>query len=193
MTSPAFLLKLIKVLSAVLILGLAAGCATRNELPDGAGSKAILAGHDPVTYHTGARPERGNPTINTRWDGGTYYFANEANRELFLKSPQRYAPEYGGYCANGAPYSVMLGGAHDAYKIVDGRLYMFSGPGSLATWAMDERKNIELGDQYWKTEMKDTSSAFVHSWWRVIFAKVPHYKTGKELNAELAARQAKKN
>ena len=175
---------------ALLALG---GCATRNALPDGGGGKAILAGYDPVSYHQNPRPVRGDPAINAQWDGGLYYFASAANRDLFTKSPERYAPAYGGFCANGAPYSVLLGGGPDAYKIVDGRLYMFSDPGSLATWAMDEKRNIELGDGYWASEMKDVSSAWAHSWWRILVAKVPHYKTGKELNAELAARQAKKN
>jgi YHS domain-containing protein len=189
MSIPA-LYRWLVIAAALLALG---GCATRNALPDGAGGKAILAGYDPVSYHQGPTPVRGDPKINTQWDAGTYYFANAANRDLFMKNPDRYAPAYGGFCANGAPYSVMLGGGPDAYKIVDGRSYFFSGPGSLATWAMDEKRNIELGDQYWKTEMKDVSSAWLHSWWRVLVAKVPHYKTGKELNAELAARQGKKN
>lgn len=183
----------LKLMALALLVTLGAGCATRNSLPDGAGGKAILAGNDPVSYHTGSKPLKGDPTINTVWDGGTYYFANAANRELFVKSPDKYAPQYGGFCANGAPYSVLLGGGPDAYKIVDGRLYMFSGQNSLNYWAMDEKKNIELGDHYWKTEMKDVSSAWLHSWWRILFAKVPHYKTGKEQAAEWDARQTKKN
>lgn len=174
----------------MMLLG---GCATRNALPDGAGGKAILAGNDPVSYHTSAKPVRGDPKFTATWDGGTYYFSNAANRDLFTKAPEKYAPQYGGYCANGAPYSILLGGGADAYKIVDGRLYMFSGPDSLKYWEMDEKRNIERGDEYWRTELKDTSSAFVHSWWRVLVAKVPHYKTGKELVAEWDARQAKKN
>lgn len=182
--------KLSRLLSIGIALVALAGCATRNALPDGAGGKAILAGNDPVSYHTAAKPVRGDPTINTQWDGGTYYFANAANRDLFVKNPERYAPQYGGFCANGAPFSVLLGGGPDAYKIVDGRLYMFSGQGSLNYWAMNEKRNIELGDNYWKTEMKDVSSASFHSWWRILVAKVPHYQTGKEQAAEWQARQA---
>ena len=169
----------------------ASGCATRNALPDGAGGKAILAGNDPVSYYSGAKPVRGDPAFNAQWDGGVYYFANATNRDQFIKNPERYAPQYGGYCANGAPFSILLGGGADAYKVVDGRLYMFSGQNSLNYWAMDERRNIELGDKYWQTELKDVSSAWFHSWWRILVAKVPHYMTGKEQAAEWQKRQGK--
>ncbi len=184
-------LQLSRLLFLLAVIALASGCATRHNLPDGMGGKAILAGNDPVSYHTAPKPVKGDPKISSEWDGGTYYFANAANRELFTKSPEKYAPQYGGFCANGAPYSVLLGGGPDAYKIVDGRLYMFSSQTSLNYWAMDEKKNIELGDHYWKTEMKDVSSAWLHSWWRILANKVPHYKTGKEQAAEWDARQGK--
>jgi YHS domain-containing protein len=178
------------VVGTLLVLG--SGCATRNMLSDGAGGKAMLAGNDPVSYHIGASPVKGDPKITADWDGGTYRFASAANRDLFTKAPEKYAPQYGGYCGNGAPYSILLGGGASAYKIVDGRLFMFSGPDSLKYWEMDEKKNLELGDGYWKTEMSNISSAFFHSYWRIFF-KVPHYKTGKELAAEWQTRQAKKS
>ncbi len=179
-----------RVIIALLIFACISGCATRHNLPDSAGGKAILAGFDPVSYHTGPAPLRGDPKHSAEWDGGTYYFASAANRDLFVKSPERYAPQYGGFCANGAPFGILLGGGANAYKIVDGRLYMFSGQNSLNYWAMDEKKNIELGDQYWRTELKDVTSAWLHSWWRILVARVPHYKTGKEQAAEWQARQA---
>ena len=175
----------------VAAIALAAGaCATRNMLNDGTGAKAMLAGNDPVSYHTGASPVRGNPAITAQWDSGSYRFASEANRTEFLKAPARYAPAYGGYCANGAPYSILLGGGAEAYKIVDNKLYMFSGPDSRKYWEMDQARNIKLGDEYWQSELKDTSSAFVQSYRRILF-KVPHYKTGKDLEAEWQARQKK--
>jgi YHS domain-containing protein len=176
---------------ALIVVG-ASGCATRNVLPDGTGGSAMLAGNDPVSYHTQPQPVRGNPAITAEWDGGTYRFANEANRALFVKEPAKYAPQYGGWCANGAPYSILLGGGANAYKIVNGRLYMFSGPDSKKYWEMDEARNIQRGDQYWETEMKHVASARLHSYRRILF-KVPHYKTGKELEAEWQTRQARKS
>ncbi|MFM9883112.1 MAG: YHS domain-containing (seleno)protein [Burkholderiales bacterium] len=182
--------RVLRIFTTVLIALATGACATRNMLPDGAGAKAMLGGNDPVSYQTGPSPARGDPAITAEWDGGLYRFTNVSNRAEFLKSPGRYAPQYGGYCANGAPYSILLGGSADTYKVVDDRLFMFSGPDSKKYWEMDQARNMKLGDEYWASEMKDTSSAFVHSYRRILF-KVPHYKTGKELEAEWQARQKK--
>ncbi len=184
--------RMTRLFIAASLVVLASGCATRNMLNDGSGGKAMLAGNDPVSYHTGPAPIKGDPAITAAWDGGTYRFANADNRDLFTKSPEKYAPQYGGYCANGAPYSILLGGGASTYKIVDGRLFMFSGPDSLKYWEMDEKRNLELGEKYWRDELNNTSSAFFHSWWRVLAAKVPHYKSGKELEAEWQTKQTKK-
>lgn len=180
-----------RVAFVVVALALLGGCATRNQLSDGSGATVMLAGNDPVSYHTGPAPQRGDPAFTADWDGGTYRFVSAANRDLFVKSPERYAPQYGGFCSNGAPYSILLGGSATTYKIVDNRLFMFSDPNSRKYWEMDQAKNIELGDTYWRTEMKDTWSAKLHSYRRIVF-KVPHYKTGKQLEDEWQARQAKK-
>ncbi len=179
----------IRLISVLVLAGFAGACTTRNMLPDAAGTKAMLAGNDPMSYHAG-KPVPGTTAITTEWDGGQYRFASEASRTEFLKAPQKYAPQYGGYCSNGAPYSIMLGGSATTYKIVGGRLFMFSDPTSRKYWEMDEAKNVQLGDQYWSSEMKDAWSASVHSYRRILF-KVPHYKSGKELEAEWQARQKK--
>ncbi|MGF1448704.1 MAG: YHS domain-containing (seleno)protein [Opitutales bacterium] len=84
-----------------------------------------LSGYDPVTYFESEKPARGNKSITTEHQGVTYRFANEANRETFLKDPAKFEPAYGGWCA----YAVVKGGKTSPdpkrYKIVDGRLLLF--------------------------------------------------------------------
>ena len=176
-----------------ILLALAAlsGCSNRFYTPDSVDSTLMLDGNDPVSYQTQAQPTKGDPAIKIAHDGGMYRFANAANRDTFVKNPSKYAPQYGGFCSNGAPYSIMLGGSTNTYKVVDGRLFMFSGPDSRKYWEMDERRNLELGDQYWKDEMSQASNAKVQSYKRIIF-KVPHYKSGKDLEDAWQARQPKK-
>ena len=87
-------------------------------------------------------------------------------------------------------YAIPLGGNHDNFKIVDGRLFMFGGENSKKYWEMDQKRNLELGDNYWKTEAQG-SIPRIQSWKRLLF-KVPHYKTNRELAAEWEARQVKK-
>jgi YHS domain-containing protein len=184
--------RLFKVFIAIAAALAISGCANRFYTPDSADSTLMLGGNDPVSYQTGAAPVKGDPTIKAMHDGGTYRFANAANRDTFTKSPARYAPQYGGYCSNGAPYSILMGGSADTYKVVNDRLFMFSGPQTKRYFEMDEAKNIQLADQYWESEMKGASSARFHSYYRIMF-KVPHWKTGPQLEAELQSRQGKKN
>lgn len=175
------------LLVVTLILG---GCASRNMLPAGAAGKAMLAGNDPISYHTQSAPAKGDPKINATWDGGLYFFVNEANRDLFAKTPEKYAPQYGGYCSNGAPYAIMMGGTADNYKLVNGRLFMFGDANARRYWEMDQVENIRLGDHFWETEMKEAVNATWQSYKRIIF-KVPHYKGYEQLEAQWQARPKK--
>lgn len=59
----------------------------------------ILKGFDPVSYFNDKEPQKGNDKIRTTYEGATYLFANEKNKEEFLKNPAKYAPAYGGWCA----------------------------------------------------------------------------------------------
>lgn len=176
-----------KFILALLALVILAGCATHNTVKDSADSALMLKGNDPVSYFTQPRPLKGDPAIKTEHEGMTYRFASEANKAEFLLDPKHYAPQYAGFCSNGAAYAILLGGDADVYKIVDDRLFVFGEGRSRTYWEMDERKNIELGDKYWENEMKGTPWRY-QTVKRLLFP-VPHYKTGKELADELARRQ----
>ena len=177
------------ILIAALLLTLV-GCATHNTVSDGADSRLMLKGHDPVAYFTVGKPVPGRPDVKMDHEGVTYRFASEANREQFRAAPDKFKPQFNGFCSNGLVYAIPLGGNHDTFKIVNGRLFMFGGEGSKKYWEMDETRHIALGDQYWKSEVEG-SIPRLQSWKRLVF-KVPHYKTNRELAAEWEARHGKK-
>ncbi len=177
-------------IGALLLAVAAAGCATHNTVSDGDDRNLMLKGHDPVAYFTLNNPAPGSPAIKAEHEGVTYRFMSEENRALFVKNPDKYKPQYNGFCANGAVYAIPLGGNHDAFKIVDGRLFMFGGGNSKKYFEMDQERNLKLADNYWRTEMQG-SAARPQAWKRLVF-KVPHYKTNRELAAEWEARQVKK-
>ena len=176
------------MLVAALLLALA-GCATHNTVSEGNDGKLMLRGHDPISYFTTGKPVPGRPDIKTEQEGVIYRFASEANRTQFLLNPDKFKPQYNGFCSNGIVYAIPLGGNYDTFKIVNGRLFMFGGANSKKYWEMDEKRNIELGDHYWKTEVQG-SVPRLQSWKRLAF-KVPHYKTNRELAAEWEAQQKK--
>jgi YHS domain-containing protein len=178
-------------LAAIAFLALLlAACGALNVVSDGEDANLMLKGHDPVAYFTVGRPVRGNPAIKESHRGGTYRFASEDSRRMFVTNPDRYAPQYGGFCANGLVYAIPLGGEAENFKIINGKLYMFGGVRSKLYFEMDQERNMRLADGYWDSEVRD-SSWRLQSWKRLVF-KVPHYKTNAELAEEYEKRFGKK-
>lgn len=176
----------VRVAAILLIFSLLAGCATRNVVSEGGDSQLMLRGNDPVAYFTANAALRGDPAIKAEHEGLTYRFTSEANRQLFMKSPERYVPAYGGYCASGAHYALKSNINADVFKIVDGRLFLFGSRRSMQHWELDEKANIALGDKYWAEETRD-APARLQNWKRYVF-RVPHYKTNADLEAEYQRR-----
>lgn len=175
-----------RLLVALLAALALAGCSSLNTVSEGADPDLMLQGHDPVGYFTVGMAMRGRPGIKAEHGGATYRFANETNRRLFITSPDRYMPQFGGFCANGMAYAVPIGGATDSFKIIDGKLYMFSGRRAKLYFEMDQERNLKLAWHYWETEVRDSGWRF-QSWKRLVF-RVPHYKSNRELAEEYQRR-----
>jgi len=95
------------------------------------GNLAIL-GFDPVAYFTESRAVEGSPEHSYDWLGATWQFATAEHREMFVAEPISYAPQYGGFCAGGVALGETSGNIDpEAWRIVDGKLYLFSGPEGL--------------------------------------------------------------
>lgn len=107
-----------------LILVLAAACFSSALL---AQSPPVgLKGHDPVSYFTDGRPVKGAESVNYDFDDVRYLFSSAKNRERFASSPERYTPQFTGLCAIGMAYGMKAEADPAVWKIVDGKLYVFS-------------------------------------------------------------------
>lgn len=96
-----------------------------------------LKGHDPVSYFTDGRPVKGSPGINYDFDDARYLFSSPRNRELFASSPDRYTPQYTGLCATGLALGMKAEADPTVWKIVDGKLYVFSSAQALEKFETD--------------------------------------------------------
>jgi len=108
-----------------------------------------IDGTDPVAYFTEGRPVEGDSSIAHEWNGATWHFASEENRALFAADPERYAPQYGGYCAWAVSQGYTASTDPEAWKIVDGRLYLNYSLSVQDTWATDIPGHIAAGDANW--------------------------------------------
>ena len=99
--------------------------------------RVVLKGHDPVAYFTDGKPVMGNPKISYDWDDGRYYFASAQHRDMFAKDPERYAPQFGGYCTGSMARGNTREGDPEAWVIREGRLYVFG----ATKWSEVARKD----------------------------------------------------
>ena len=108
-----------------------------------------IDGYDPVAYFTDAKPIAGSKEFQTSHQGATWYFASAEHRDAFIKEPDKFAPQYGGYCA----YAVGNGYTADidpeAWSIVNGKLYLNYSLKVRETWIKDQVNLIAKGDQNW--------------------------------------------
>jgi YHS domain-containing protein len=152
--------------------------------------RVLLKGADVVAYFTQNKDVQGNPSIKSSYENVTFYFSSAENKALFDKEPTKYLPQYGGYCANGIVYGIPWGGDADAWRMIEGKLYIFGGAGSRDAFLLDVPKNRALADKYWNEEVAG-SNAFIQRTKRTTVARVAHYKTGSELALEVAAAKKK--
>lgn len=174
---------------AVALLALLQGCAVYNTSSDGADTDLMLQGFDPVSYFEGARPARGLASLATRHRHGTYRFASAASRDKFLVNPDRYAPQYGGFCSKGVSYAIRAGGNPEVYEIRDGRLFIFVNDYARNYWRTDPGDFIAKADGYWKSELADAPVKWTN--FKRFIVRVPHYKSYPEEFADYERRTGK--
>ena len=108
-----------------------------------------IKGYDPVTYFTVGKPTRGVAAFSTTYRGVAYRFASAENRDRFIATPSKFAPQYGGYCAYAISLNRIADIDPDEWAIVDGKPYLNNNFFSQALWSLDKSGNIAQGDHYW--------------------------------------------
>jgi YHS domain-containing protein len=121
----------------------------------GLASNAAIRGYDTVAYFTTGRPTRGDARYSTNWHGATWHFASAANRDRFAANPARYAPQFGGYCAWAVSQGYTAGIDPNAWRIVDGKLYLNYNREIQARWEQNTAANIAAGNRNWPSVLRD--------------------------------------
>ena len=140
--------RLALALAAVAALAVTGAALTG---PAAAGPQFVVAvnGYDPVSYFTEDGPAPGVVTISHHWNGATWLFASEENRDRFAADPTRYAPRFDGYCAFAASRGYKAPGDPEVWRVVDGRLYLNATPRAQTLWEEDIPGNIATGEENW--------------------------------------------
>ena len=114
-----------------------------------AGAPVALHGYDPVAYFTEAQPVRGSDALVHVHEGAAYRFSSQANLDAFKQDPDRYAPQYGGFCAYGVAVGKKFDGDPHLWKIEGGKLYLNLNREIYETFLEDVDGNIRKADHKW--------------------------------------------
>jgi hypothetical protein len=113
------------------------------------GKNVAIKGYDPVAYFAQSKPVKGLDAFTHDYMGATWWFANVADRDLFAAAPEKYAPEYGGYCAYGVSQGHTVSIDPEAWRIVNGKLYLNYSKSVQQKWSQDVPKYVDLANKNW--------------------------------------------
>ena len=136
---------------ALIGIGLPLANAVAKDAPvyTGSFSNVAVGGHDPVAYFAEGKPVKGDRSIVLQHAGAEWRFASAQNRDRFAAAPERYAPQYGGYCAWAAAQGYTASGDPQFWKIVDDKLYLNYDADVQKKWEKDIPGFIAKANQNW--------------------------------------------
>ncbi|MCU0868312.1 MAG: YHS domain-containing protein [Burkholderiales bacterium] len=138
---------------AVVATGSAHAAPPINTLKDslfGGHQEFAILGYDTVAYFTDGKAVKGNPAYATEWMGAKWLFASQAHLDAFRAAPEKYAPQYGGYCAYGVSQDHLVKIQPDQFRILDGKLYLNYDADVQKKWLVDPVGFIRLADAKFK-------------------------------------------
>ena len=119
-------------------------------------AKLAISGYDSVAYFTQSKPVAGQQDLEHVWHNLRWRFSSAAHRDLFARDPERYAPQYDGYCAVGVT-GVDFAAPHkdtvdpEVWTIVEGKLYLAHARGQFwDEWREKGPESVKRADEAWK-------------------------------------------
>lgn len=123
-----------------------ASFANANPIETGTFNNYAIYGYDTVAYFTMNKAVKGDKKITYEWQGAQWHFSSEENKQLFVENPEKYAPQYGGYCAYAMSDGRFVGIDEDAFTIHEGKLYLNYSMSVMREWRSNMAQFIAEGD-----------------------------------------------
>lgn len=133
--------------TSVLVLFTMMAHAQKSEIFAPAG-KAIK-GYDPVAFFTASKAVMGQDSLSYKWQDATWLFSTRKNMEDFKSNPEKYVPQYGGYCAYGTSQGHKAPTETDTWTVVDDKLYFNYNKKVQEIWLKDQKALIIKADHEW--------------------------------------------
>lgn len=117
-------------------------------------SNKAVGGYDPVAYFTKGEPVEGSSDFQIEYKDTKWLFSSQENLDLFNADPDKYAPQYGGYCAWAVGHNITAKGDPLQWTIVNDKLYLNYDADIQSKWLQDTDKWIVEGDKNWPNVLK---------------------------------------
>jgi YHS domain-containing protein len=108
-----------------------------------------INGYDTVSYFDKNGPTIGNPDFEVEWAGTKWFFTSRENRDKFAKSPDTYAPQFGGYDPVGIAQGYTNPSTPEHYIVFARQLFLFYTDESKVHWDKDRGTNMVLAQSNW--------------------------------------------
>lgn len=154
------------MVGAAIVFALGQPATAEEPVNTGYFGDVAIKGYDPVAYFTQNQAVEGSPQYSHRWLGAEWHFASAENRDLFVADPAKYAPQYGGYCADGVSFGTVTTNIDPkAWRIIDDKLYLSYDPGAADGFEKKPTKVVD-SQKHWSEVQNVLISDKMHKDWQ---------------------------
>lgn len=146
-------MKRITTIFALLFALFASSAHANPPIETGTFNNLAIYGYDTVAYFTEDKAVKGKKGVSHEWRGAEWRFSSEENKAMFVANPEKYAPQYGGYCAYAMSDGRLVGIDEDAFTIVDGKLYLNYSKSVMKEWRSNQEQFIKEADELYPTKV----------------------------------------
>ncbi|WP_158768410.1 YHS domain-containing (seleno)protein [Paraglaciecola sp. L1A13] len=129
-----------------VILSFSQTALAQDPIETGLFNNKAIYGYDTVAYFTQDKAVKGSKTFTTTWRGADWFFSSQTHLDLFKADPEKYAPQYGGYCAYAMATGDFVGIDEDAFVIDNGKLYLNYSASVQQKWLANKAQYIQQAD-----------------------------------------------
>jgi YHS domain-containing protein len=135
----------------MLVAAVFAACSRTTAVDDISKTSdgKALSGYDPVAYFAVKDAVQGDPRFEFAWNGAKWLFSSQENLDRFRANPEAYAPQFGGYCAFAISEGHTATGDPQAWKVVDGKLYLNYNKEVKQKWEQNQAERIQKAEVNW--------------------------------------------
>ena len=121
-----------------------------DPINTGLWGNTAIKGYDPVAYFTESKAKKGKRKYEYTWMGANWHFESKENHDLFVANPEKYAPQYGGYCAYAVSQNTTAGIDPKQFTIVNHKLYLNYNKSINKKWTKNRDQYIIDADEQWR-------------------------------------------